>query len=97
VPVAESVAAFVEAFATLGYHEISVEVHGLPSAADILVVYTDVAGVPTHMARRLASGRWTSKMGQDVDIEHDDLECLAGPRYGRPAVILARQIVADSP
>lgn len=37
----------------------------------------------THVARQLASGKWTSKIGQLEDIEHDDPEVLAGGAYGR--------------
>ncbi len=29
------------------------------------------SGYFTHVARQLPSGRWTSKLGNDVDIEHD--------------------------
>ena len=35
-------------------------------------------GYPTHACRQLPSQKWTSKMGWDgVDIEHNDLECIA--------------------
>ena len=30
-----------------------------------------------HAARLLDSGRWTSKLGPDEDIEHESAECLA--------------------
>jgi hypothetical protein len=41
-------------------------------------------GELTHAARRLDNGRWTSKLGPDIDIEHDTLEfsaavCTASP------------------
>lgn len=35
------------------------------------------SGLPTHAARQLPNGRWTSKLGRDVDIEHA-LPDLAG-------------------
>lgn len=44
---------------------------------------------PTHAARQLAFGRWTSKVGPDEDVEHDLLD-LAGRRYGRPVAYFAR-------
>jgi len=37
---------------------------------------------PTHVARQLPSGEWTSKIGANVDIEHK-LEDLEGPLYGK--------------
>ncbi len=43
----------------------------------------------THAPRQLPSGRWTSKLGYDVDIEHD-LRGLEGPVYGRVVQILRR-------
>ena len=47
---------------------------------------------PTHTARQLPSGKWTSKMGFDgVDIEHDDLGSLEGPRYGQAHIFLRRR------
>lgn len=39
-------------------------------------------GVPTHAARQLSDGRWTSKLGKYEDIEHDSLEALYGDGYG---------------
>ena len=39
-------------------------------------------GEPTHAARQLGNGRWTSKLGKYEDIEHDSLEALYGDGYG---------------
>ena len=48
------------------------------------------------MARQLESGRWTSKLGSDCDIEHE-LEALEGfddspdaYRYGRVVGFMSR-------
>jgi hypothetical protein len=35
-----------------------------------------------HLAKQLDSGGWTSKLGKDEDIWHDNLEALEGPAYG---------------
>ncbi len=35
-----------------------------------------------HVARLLPSGKWASKLGRDIDIEHDTLEVLEGLEYG---------------
>jgi hypothetical protein len=51
-------------------------------------VGTDI--VPTHAARQLVDGRWTSKLGNCEDIEHDTIEMLNGPRYGVPICFLKR-------
>ena len=36
----------------------------------------------THAAHQLASGKWTSKLGKWMDIEHDTPEDVAGGTYG---------------
>lgn len=36
---------------------------------------------PTHAARLLQNGYWTSKLGRDIDISHTENE-LSGPFYG---------------
>jgi hypothetical protein len=46
-------------------------------------------GLPTHAARQLADGAWTSKCGRLEDIRHT-LDGVAGDVYGQPAVFLAR-------
>ena len=50
----------------------------------------------THVARQLASNRWTSKLGEDCDIEHD-LDALFSPpgrstawRYGEVVAFMQR-------
>ncbi len=49
------------------------------------------AGEPTHAARQMSSGRWTSKLGWGHDIEHDTLKSLEGLAYGTVAEILKRE------
>ena len=84
----ESIEAFVEYFASLGY--------ALCAGPDFEAGYLKIAifekdGYPTHACRQLPSQKWTSKMGWDgVDIEHNDLECIAGDRYGTPSAFLKR-------
>ena len=46
----------------------------------------------THAARQLPSGKWTSKLGDWEDIEHDALDALVGDWYGTVARILKRPI-----
>ena len=52
-------------------------------------------GEPTHAARQLDDGRWTSKLGKYEDIDHDSLEALRGDgfgEYGQEAVFMARPL-----
>ena len=77
----ETVAAFVAAFQTLGYDLCDNAM--LEPGVEKVAIYVDASGQPTHMARQLTSGIWTSKLGSDVDIEHNALEGLEGIRTGR--------------
>jgi hypothetical protein len=43
-----------------------------------------------HVARQLASGKWTSKLGPLEDIEHD-LMALVGIRYGEVVRLMQRR------
>lgn len=43
----------------------------------------------THVARQLESGRWSSKLGEEMDLEHD-LAALEGPLYGRVVKFMER-------
>ena len=57
-----------------------------------VAIYVNQGG-PKHAARQLESGRWTSKLGGRVDIEHDTLETLEGGEYGKATVFLRKRNV----
>lgn len=75
------------AFAALGYHEC--ESRELESGFEKIAIYADARGDPQHVARQLATGRWTSKVGKMEDIEHE-LEGLEGEAYGSVVLVLRR-------
>jgi hypothetical protein len=88
VPRSETLAAFLRAYEILGYsrcHDANTE-EGFEKVA----LYIGPNGKPTHAARQLPSGSWTSKLGQLEDIEHRSLESLINSPYGSIAVILKR-------
>lgn len=80
----------VQAFESIGFHPVD-EPTGTAKRQTI-TLYT-AEGHITHAARLLENGAWTSKLGEDIDIEHDTLEVLGGGIYGEPSVILERQVV----
>jgi len=49
-------------------------------------------GNPTHAARLLKNGKWTSKLGGEIDIMHD-LHELEGPAYGNVVKIYRKRIL----
>ncbi|MEK7703191.1 MAG: hypothetical protein AAB317_04445 [Nitrospirota bacterium] len=55
-----------------------------------VVLYAKEDGFPTHAARQLPDGAWTSKLGKGEDISHGNLDGLCGDAYGKPAVIMRR-------
>ena len=93
VPPAHSLASFVAAFAVFGY-EPGADAR-LEPGIEKLALYADELGSPTHVARQLASGAWTSKLGASEDLEHDTLAALEGALYGRVAQHLRRSRVAE--
>lgn len=52
------------------------------------MIYTK-DGSPTHAARQLPNGKWSSKLGPDADISHE-ISALDGPCYGGVEVVMRR-------
>lgn len=48
-------------------------------------------GCPTHAARQLPTGKWTSKLGHNIDIEHDCPEVLNESDYGVASIFMIRE------
>ncbi len=88
-PREETVAGFIRAFGRLGYAVC--DTSDLEPGYERLAIYADDANTPTHMARQLPSGRWTSKLGELEDIQHSTLDQLSGSDYGRVVQILKRK------
>ena len=86
MPREETLPAFAAAFAAIGFAP-STNPNLEPDVVKIAVYAR--SGVPTHAARQLPNGNWTSKLGQAEDIEHP-LAGLVGSVYGDVALILAR-------
>jgi len=89
VPSEETVEAFTAAFATLGYEPCSNG--GFEDGFEKLAIYAQVNGAPSHMARQLPGGRWTSKLGSDVDIMHEALTQVEGSLYGHVVAYMKRR------
>lgn len=83
--------AFIKAFETLGYRTCldgSLE-QGLEKIAIFGIGHKGLE-VPTHVARQLESGGWTSKLGPHEDVSHKTLHAVNGPMYGRPILYMSR-------
>ncbi|MBU4421077.1 MAG: hypothetical protein KKH84_08760 [Proteobacteria bacterium] len=87
IPRAETLEGFIEAFATLGFTQCDAAEY--EKGFEKVAIYVDTSGKPTHAARQLSSGLWTSKLGNLQDIEHD-IDGVSGDLYGSVAVIMKR-------
>ncbi|HVC93843.1 MAG TPA: hypothetical protein VND64_09135 [Pirellulales bacterium] len=86
-PREETLEAVQAAFGTLGY---TVCDHAEPEPGyEKVALFANAASFPTHAARQLENGRWTSKIGQLERIEHS-LRDLEGIEYGLVVVAMKR-------
>jgi len=83
-----TVSVFKMVLATYGYDQCADG--GLEQGMEKLALYA-VGEQVKHAARQLTSGRWTSKMGPNHDIEHPDVYSLEGPEYGKVVMFLRRK------
>ncbi|MGA2404856.1 MAG: hypothetical protein ABSG91_24660 [Syntrophobacteraceae bacterium] len=80
---------FIEAFGTVGFKIC--EGGEVEEGFDKIAIYTDDMDRPQHAARQLPNGKWTSKMGRSIDVEHE-LDALEGPYYGYVKVYMKRPL-----
>lgn len=89
IPHRSTLDAFVQAFQALGFELC--EESRLEMGWDKAAIFAKEDGVPTHAARQLPDGAWTSKLGKLEDIMHPELDHVSGSEYGDPVVILRRR------
>ncbi len=81
--------AFIAVFASLGY--TMCEGDGPEAGYEKIALFADADCRPTHAARQLPSGLWSSKLGKAEDIEHK-LHDLEGTLYGSVVLIMKRPV-----
>lgn len=84
----ETIESSAHAFATIGYQPCN---DGALEALHEKVALNARDGKPTHAARQLPNGLWTSKRGGHIDISHT-LRGLEDSLYGRVAAYLKRPL-----
>jgi hypothetical protein len=85
----ETVENFIKAFETERFERCE---NGLfENGFEKVAIYVNHLNVPKHAARSLPDGTWTSKMGDDEDIEHETLEALEGKGFGTAKFFLRRR------
>ena len=83
----ETLAAFVDAFALLGYSVC--DRSDFEKGYDKIALFANQGHAPTHIARQLSGEEWTSKLGTSVDLQHR-LEGVVCEAYGRVTVVMRR-------
>jgi hypothetical protein len=84
----ETIDAFLAAFGAIGY--VPCDSPNMEPGFEKIALYVDARGVPSHAARQLPTGAWSSKLGQLDDIEHATLEAVACDLYGRATCFMKR-------
>lgn len=88
IPEDTSIETFTSLFEALGY-SVCLEAE-FEEGYEKVAIYA-LGGEVQHAARQLQNGKWTSKLGQDIDIEHT-LAGLEGGLYGDVVKILKRKL-----
>jgi len=84
----ETIGSFIQAFSTKGYFPCN---NGNLEDGFVKIALYALNKVPTHAARQLPDGNWTSKLGWGEDISHT-IDALNGPVYGSAVLFLKKAI-----
>jgi hypothetical protein len=88
IPRQETINSFIKLFESIGY--IQTDNDNLDIEFEIIAIYGDSFSNPTHAARQLQNGFWTSKLGQHFDVTHTIFSMSDGS-YGNVLVYMKRQ------
>ena len=89
VPTKETVNSFLKLYQSLGYKNCK---DGSREEGFEKVAIYALNNKVTHAALQLNNGDWVSKIGHNVDIEHEAIDNLEGPFYGKVVRYLKRPI-----
>lgn len=87
-PLDESLAVLTKVFEHLGY-EVCLDDTVEPGFEKVALY--SIGEIYTHAARQLSNGHWTSKLGNEEDIEHDSPSDVGGSIYGSVALVMKRK------
>jgi hypothetical protein len=93
VPRALTIAAFIATYQTLGF--LPCPDGSLEAGFEKIAIYA-LGGAPTHAARQLTDGTWTSKLGRSVDLS-TTLRGVEGRLYGSVCQFLKRPAPTATP
>lgn len=85
----QTVPAFIAAYQTRRY--LVCDNGDLEEGFEKIAIYA-VSMKPVHAARQLPNGKWTSKLGRSIDIEHPTVEGLESSVYGTVELYMKRAV-----
>jgi hypothetical protein len=88
VPREENIEAFIELFKKKGY-EVCTN-GSLETNWNKIAIFCKANGAPTHAARQLKNGYWTSKLGASYDVTHS-IASMQNGYYGNVAIYMKRE------
>ncbi|HEX4116364.1 MAG TPA: hypothetical protein VHY18_10880 [Solirubrobacteraceae bacterium] len=88
IPALPSLSGVIQAYTITGFEVC--DSPDLEGGYERIAIFADPTGEPRHAARQLPDGRWASKLGDHVDIEHVQLEVVGGAWYGEPVAYMKR-------
>lgn len=89
VPRVETIEAFINLFESIGYKVC--DNGNFENSFQKVAIYADSNGKPTHAARQLRNGLWTSKLGQSYDVTHT-IHSMSDGVYGNVRVFMKRAV-----
>lgn len=93
VPESYDAVDFAEMYKIVGGYQESDSIE-LEEGFEKIAIYADKRNEFRHVARQLENGKWTSKLGDWEDIEHNTLKALESPQYGSVKILLKRRRIA---
>lgn len=84
---AETLAAFIELYSSINYEVCDSGI--LEEGYEKIAIFA-LNNSPTHAARQLTCGNWTSKLGESFDVMHTIASMNDGPTYGNATVYMKR-------
>ena len=86
IPTYNTIDSFIKLFASIGY--IECENGDLVEGVEKIAIY-EYGGIPTHAAKQLENGLWSSKLGDAWDVSHS-LNSIRDGYYGKEVVFMSR-------
>ena len=86
---------YAEVFRLLGFEDCEGSV--FEAGWEKVAIFAGTDGMPTHAARQLVDGTWTSKLGKREDIQHLAVDHVSCTDYGSPVLFLRRHRSGQTP